>query len=94
MIRISSQELAQRSGLIKSQIADLRTAFETATSRMRAMEASWSSPASRAFIQEYETMIPLAENYCQVCDSFAAYLDQTAAAYQETEQVLAAGMSS
>lgn len=94
MIRISSQELATRSATMKSQLNDMRALFAAVTGRIRAMEGEWSSPASRAFASEYETLVPLYENYCEVTEAFTIYLDQTAASYQETEQILAAGMAS
>ena len=84
----SQQQAATRDSRKENQIR----AFSSAT--IRAMEGEWSSPASRAFASEYETLVPLYENYCEVTEAFTIYLDQTAASYQETEQILAAGMAS
>lgn len=94
MIRISSQDLAARSAMMKSQLNEMRSLFSAVTARMRAMESAWSSPASRAFLAEFETLVPLFQNYCEVTEAFTLYLDQTAASYQDTEQILAASMAS
>lgn len=93
MIQISSQELAARSAAMKNQLSNMRSLFSAVTARIRSMDSAWSSPASRAFVSEYETLIPLYENYCQTAEAFTLYLDQTAASYQDTEQMLAAAMS-
>lgn len=90
MIHISSGELRTASTSLRSQISQLQTQLDNARAQMHAMEGEWSSPASRAFVQEYDSMIPLTKNYLEAASNFAFYLEQTAAAYEQTEQALAA----
>lgn len=90
MIHISSSELRNSASSLRSQISQLQTMLETSRSQMHALEGQWSSPASRAFMQEYDSMLPMTKNYLEAASNFAFYLEQTAQAYEQTEQMLAA----
>lgn len=88
MIQLTSTEISALAARIRTQAATLSQTVSLAGSQMHAMESEWNSPASRAFLSEFDSIAPVSRSYVQTIENFALFLEQTAQAYEANEQAL------
>jgi WXG100 family type VII secretion target len=94
MIYISSQQLCALSAQIGQEAEEMESLFQRICQEMHGLEACWSSPASRAFQEEFKTLNPVFTSYVQTCRNFSQYLYQTAISYEETDSLIARNAAS
>ena len=75
-IQISSEDVMAYSKQVDAYANEIRTVFNEIESKMYYVESIWQSPASKYFMEQFQTLNP------------ATYLHQTANLYQENEQNL------
>lgn len=92
-ILISSEELRTQAGVLRASKGEMASLFSQIQSRMRLMSIVWNSPAGNRCIEQFETLTPAFEQYIQLVENYCLYLDQTAAAYQENEEMLGGMMA-
>lgn len=82
-IQISSEDVMAYSKQVDAYANEIRTVFNEIESRMYYVESIWQSPASKYFMEQFQTLNPL-----DTLARFSTYLHQTANLYQENEQSL------
>ncbi len=87
-ILITLEELHQTSTAIRNDNKNLNACLKEIHTIMQQLETYWSSPSSTALRNRFQTMLPIFDNYHNIVESYAQFLDQTAQAYQQMEQQL------
>lgn len=87
-IYVSSDELRLQAGGLRNTKAEMVSLFGQIQSRMRLMSIVWNSPAGNKCMEQFETLSPVFEQYAQLVENYCMFLEQTAAAYQENEELL------
>ena len=87
-IQISSEDVFAYSKQVDAYREEIRTVFNEIESKMYYVESIWQSPASRAFMEKFQTLNPAMMSYLNTLDRFSQYLHQTANVYQANEQTL------
>ncbi|MBF0580031.1 WXG100 family type VII secretion target [Erysipelotrichaceae bacterium RD49] len=88
---ITSDMLDTTSGQVTALKTQMETLFEQIKQCIRSMSAFWDSPASKAALNQFETLAPVFPKYIQLVENYCTYLSQTATAYRENETALGAG---
>lgn len=83
-IQISSEDVMAYSKQVDAYANEIRTVFNEIESRMYYVESIWQSPASKYFMEQFQTLNPAMMSLAR----FSTYLHQTANLYQENEQSL------
>ena len=83
-IQISSEDVMAYSKQVDTYANEIRTVFNEIESRMYYVE----SPASKYFMEQFQTLNPAMMSYLDTLARFSTYLHQTANLYQENEQSL------
>lgn len=91
-IQISSDDVINYANQLKALEAEVSSIFNEVRNRMNNMNASWSSPASQALINQFNSLRPVFDSYVRALDDYAVYLNRTAITYQENEQTLQANI--
>ena len=87
-IQISSEDVMAYSKQVDAYANEIRTVFNEIESRMYYVESIWQSPASKYFMEKFQTLNPAMMSYLDTLARFSTYLHQTANLYQENEQSL------
>lgn len=87
-IQISSEDVMAYSKQVDTYASEIRTVFNEIESRMYYVESIWQSPASKHFMEQFQTLNPAMMSYLDTLTRFSTYLHQTASLYQENEQCL------
>ncbi|MBQ5951822.1 MAG: WXG100 family type VII secretion target [Lachnospiraceae bacterium] len=84
-IQITLGELTQVAGNIRSLNTSLTACLEECRSTMNALAQDWSSESSETIRAKFNAHAAHFEEYRNVIDSYAKFLDSTASAYEATE---------
>lgn len=87
-IQISSEDVFAYSKQVDAYTNEIRTVFNEIESKMYYVESIWQSPASKHFMEMFQTLNPAMMSYLNTLERFSTYLHQTANLYQENEQSL------
>ncbi|MCF0259663.1 MAG: WXG100 family type VII secretion target [Erysipelotrichaceae bacterium] len=85
---VSSEELAGQASGLTSMSLQLQELFNSIGQDIHQLSGSWNSPAQKSLQTRFESLIPVFRQYCAKLDSYAGYLQSTASAYAENEQML------
>lgn len=85
-IQISTQVLVDTAGRIRSINGTLDTKLNEINKAMNSLEASWKSDAATDIRAAMNAMKPRFEEYRNVVESYAKFLEKTAGLYDNTEQ--------
>lgn len=87
-IQISSEDVMAYSKQVDAYANEIRTVFNEIESKMYYVESIWQSPASKYFMEQFQTLNSAMMSYLETLTRFSTYLHQTANLYQENEQNL------
>lgn len=87
-INISLQEVSAIAGKIRSLNQELSLNLTDIKTSMNNLETSWQSEASKTIIANFNALAPKFENYEQIVESYAKFLDTTVTAFTETETAI------
>jgi len=85
-IRISLNEVTRTAGTIRSLNGELDARLQDIRNEMKALEQVWQSDASTTIRQRFESLAPRFEDYKNVVNSYATFLDGAVQQYEGTEQ--------
>ena len=83
-IQISSEDVMAYSKQVDAYANEIRTVFNEIESRMYYVESIWQSPASKYFMEQFQTLNPAMMSYLDTLARFSTYLHQTANLYQDS----------
>lgn len=92
-IQISSEDVFAYASQLKAKQQEVMAIFQDVKSKMDAISATWQSPASQSLMEQFRLLYPIFDAYLQALDQYSIFLNQTANAYQENEQILKAGVT-
>lgn len=87
-VYITSEDLQNCSSQLLALEGEVQTIFSQIRARMNAVSGIWQSPAGNALQEKFACLSPSFDAYCQHLDTYAVFLADTAAAYQENESML------
>lgn len=85
---VTSEDLSGFAMQIKASQSEVQSVFEQLRSRMQYAAGVWQSPASSSLQEQFASLSPVFDSYIQVLENYVQYLNQTAAAYAENEEML------
>ncbi|MCF0260937.1 MAG: WXG100 family type VII secretion target [Erysipelotrichaceae bacterium] len=85
---VSSEELVSQAAGLTSMSLQLQELFNSVGQDINQLSGSWNSPAQKSLQTRFESLVPVFRQYCAKLDSYANYLQSTASAYSENEQML------
>lgn len=87
-IKISLGEVAKTAGTIRTINQNLSTRLEDIKKEMNNLANTWQSDASNTVRENFNALAPRFEEYKNVVDSYAKFLDATVANYDATETAI------
>lgn len=87
-INISLPEVSSTAQSIKAINQDLSTRLEEIKKEMTNLAQSWQSDASNTIRDKFNALAPRFEEYKNVINSYAIFLDQTVDNYNQTETAI------
>ncbi|MEH7235827.1 pore-forming ESAT-6 family protein [Bacillus sp. JJ1562] len=87
-IKISLGEVSKTAGQIRNLNQQLATALEDIKKEMNGLAATWNSDASNTIRGNFNALAPRFEEYRQVIDSYAKFLDNTVTNYNAAETAI------
>ena len=85
-IKISTQVLTSTASEVRSLNAKLDEDLAACNTAMNNLESTWQSDAASDIRAAMNALKPRFEEYKSVIESYAKFLDATAASYEATEQ--------
>lgn len=85
---ITMEKLNTASNHIRQTNQRLNQSLQEINSIMNQLSMYWNSPASLALKTRFQNMLPVFDNYKQVVESYAIFLDQTVDIYNTLEKTL------
>lgn len=85
-IQIALAELTRTSGEVRRHNTELEQELLEMKRIMVELGATWQSPASDTIRARFLDMVPIFENYREIIESYAKFLDYTVTSYETTEQ--------
>lgn len=87
-IKISLGEVSKTASQIRTLNASLSANLEEIKKEMNALSQTWQSDASNTIRANFNTLSPRFEEYRQVVDSYAKFLDNTVTNYNAAETAI------
>jgi len=87
-INISLAQVTATAQTIRGINESLATRLEEIKREMNQLSASWQSDASNTIVNKFNALAPRFEEYKQIIDSYATFLDNTVASYDAVETQL------
>ncbi|MFS0865003.1 pore-forming ESAT-6 family protein [Fredinandcohnia sp. 179-A 10B2 NHS] len=87
-IKISLGEVSKTAGQIRNLNQNLATTLEDIKKEMNGLSATWNSDASNTIRANFNALAPRFEEYRQVVDSYAKFLDNTVTNYNAAETAI------
>lgn len=87
-IKITLGEVSKTAGQIRSLNQNLATRLEQIKNEMNALAQTWNSDASNTIRANFNALAPKFEEYRQIVDSYAKFLDNTVTSYDATESAI------
>ena len=84
-IKITLGEVTKTASSIKTINQSLSTGLEEIKKEMNGLSESWQSDASNTIRNKFNGLAPKFEEYKNVVDSYAKFLEQTVASYDAAE---------
>lgn len=93
-IRITLAEVSKTAGDVRRYNGQMDQQLQEIRKIMNQLTTTWQSPASEAIRAKLNGMVPIFENYRDIVESYAKFLDLTVTSYETTEQSIQQGASS
>lgn len=87
-IQISLGEVSKTAGTIRTLNSSLATRLEEIKAQMNNLESTWQSDASTTIRSRFNSLAPRFEEYQNVVESYAKFLDNTVTGYDVTENAI------
>lgn len=87
-IKIQTQVLIDTAGKVRNLNQKLNDDLANCNKEMNDLESTWQSDGATAIRQAMNALKPRFEEYQRVVESYAKFLDNTAASYEATEQAV------
>lgn len=87
-IKITTQVLIDTAGKVRNLNQKLNDDLTNCNKEMNDLESTWQSDGATAIRQAMNALKPRFEEYQRVIESYAKFLDNTAASYEATEQAV------
>lgn len=84
-IQVTTQVLTETAGKIRTINGNMDSKLTDINNKMNALESTWQSSAATDIRAAMNAMKPRFEEYKNVVESYAKFLDTTAASYETTE---------
>ncbi|MCA1030227.1 pore-forming ESAT-6 family protein [Bacillus timonensis] len=84
-INISLPEVSKTAQSIKAINEDLSARLEEIRKEMNNLAQSWQSDSSNTIREKFNSLSPRFEEYKNIVNSYAVFLDQTVEIYNQTE---------
>ena len=85
-ITISLVEVSTTAGTIRRINAELMQELSEMKRIMNELSAYWQSPAAETIFSRFQGMDTIFENYLEIVEHYAQFLDTTVSSYESTEQ--------
>lgn len=92
-IKISTQVLISTASEVRSLNAKLNEDLASCNTAMNNLESTWQSDAATDIRAAMNNLKPRFDEYQKVIESYAKFLDSTAASYEATEQAVQSNAS-
>jgi len=93
-ILISLADVTNAAQTMRRQNETLLQALMEMKRIMNSLSANWQSPAAETIRARFNGMVPIFENYRDIVESYAKFLDYTVSSYEATENSIQQGASS
>lgn len=93
-IKITFSELRGKTAELRRHNDTLTTTLQDIKSAINALESQWTSDTSDTIRSKINAMQPKFDTYKEVIESYAKFLDNTVAQYEQTEGTLNSNASS
>lgn len=93
-INISLEKLTSTAQEVRAMNAQLTQELQEMSRIVKEVGSVWESPASETFRARFNRMTPVFENYREIVEAYAKFLDSTVASYEATENTLNQNASS
>lgn len=87
-IQITLAEVTQTAVRLRQYNQQLYDNLIAMRKQMNALEQSWQSPAATSIREKFNGMLPTFDNYREIINTYAKFLDQTVVAYEEIETAM------
>lgn len=87
-VMISLAEVSRTSSQMRKYNSELLQELLEMKRIMNALATNWQSPAAETIRSRFNGMMPIFENYRNIIENYAKFLDQTVAGYEATEQTI------
>lgn len=84
-IMISLAEVSKTATQVRSLNSELMQELLEMKRIMNALAAQWQSPAADTIRSRFNAMMPVFDNYRDIIENYAKFLDQTVVGYEATE---------
>lgn len=87
-IMISLAEVSKTSQQLRRYNSELMQELMEMKRIMNALAADWQSPAAETIRSRFNGMMPIFENYRNIVENYAKFLDQTVTGYEAVENTI------
>ena len=84
-IKISLGEVSATAGTIRTLNTSLNDKLLAIQKQMNDLASTWQSPAGETIREKFNNPVPAFENYKQIIEAYAKFLDNTVSSYEATE---------
>lgn len=84
-IRISLSEVSKTASDIRRLNEQMAQQLGQMRKSMNQLASSWQSPAAETTRSKFNGMVPIFENYKEIMNSYAQFLDNTVISYESVE---------
>ena len=84
-IKISLGEVTKTAGTIRTLNTQLDTKLSEIKKQMNDLQQTWQSDASNTIREKFSSLTPTFEQYKNIVDSYAKFLDNTVQSYESAE---------
>lgn len=87
-LRITLAEVTQTASLIRTENQQLTNCLQDIHQCMNQLSNDWQSPAAQTIRAKFQGMLPIFDQYREIVENYAKFLDQTVQTYQSIESQL------
>ncbi|WP_078552708.1 pore-forming ESAT-6 family protein [Bacillus alkalicellulosilyticus] len=87
-ITITLGEVSKTAGTVRSINTNLMVRLEEIKKEMNELSATWQSDASETIRANFNALAPKFENYREIVDAYAKFLDMTVESYNTAETTI------
>lgn len=85
-IHITLAEVSKTAGEVRRYNTQLENQLLEMRKAMNQLSSTWQSPAAETIRSKFNGMMPIFENYKEIVESYAKFLDHTVTSYEATER--------